>query len=110
MMGHHMRDQIVDAYRAVRRIDRDTYFYGEGWEFGEVAGNARGINANQLNMAGTGVGTFNDRQRDAVRGGSPFDGGDSIRRNQGFANGLYLRPNELSGAGDRKSTRLNSSH
>ena len=55
LMGHHMREQIVDAYRAVRRIDRDTYFYGEGWEFGEDAGNARGINANQLNMAGTGI-------------------------------------------------------
>ncbi|WP_313475106.1 pullulanase-type alpha-1,6-glucosidase [Stutzerimonas kunmingensis] len=106
LMGHHMREQIVDAYRAVRRIDRDTYFYGEGWEFGEVAGNARGINANQLNMAGTGVGTFNDRQRDAVRGGSPFDGGDSIRRNQGFANGLYLRPNELSGAGAQEKAQL----
>ncbi|MDH0425590.1 pullulanase-type alpha-1,6-glucosidase [Stutzerimonas stutzeri] len=106
LMGHHMREQIVDAYRAVRRIDRETYFYGEGWEFGEVAGNARGINANQLNMAGTGVGTFNDRQRDAVRGGSPFDGGDSIRRNQGFANGLYLRPNELSGAGAQEKAQL----
>lgn len=106
LMGHHMREQIVDAYRAVRRIDRDTYFYGEGWEFGEVAGNARGINANQLNMAGTGVGTFNDRQRDAVRGGSPFDSGESIRRNQGFANGLYLRPNELSGAGAQEKAQL----
>ena len=106
LMGHHMREQIVDAYRAVRRIDRDTYFYGEGWEFGEVASNARGINANQLNMAGTGIGTFNDRQRDAVRGGSPFDSGESIRRNQGFANGLYLRPNELSGAGAQEKAQL----
>lgn len=106
LMGHHMREQIVDAYRAVRRIDRDTYFYGEGWEFGEVAGNARGINANQLNMAGTGIGTFNDRQRDAVRGGSPFDSGESIRRNQGFANGLYLRPNELSSAGSQEKAQL----
>lgn len=99
LMGHHMRQNLVDAYRAVRRIDRHTYFYGEGWEFGEVAGNARGINATQLNMAGTGIGTFNDRQRDAVRGGSPFDGGESIRRNQGFANGLYVLPNELARAG-----------
>ena len=26
LMGHHMREQIVDAYRAVRRIDSETYF------------------------------------------------------------------------------------
>ena len=51
------------------------YVYGEGWNFGEVANNARGVNATQFNMAGTGIGTFNDRLRDAVRGGSPFDGG-----------------------------------
>ena len=35
-----------------------------------------------------------------------FDGGDSIRRNQGFANGLYLRPNELSGAGAQEKAQL----
>lgn len=106
LMGHHLRKNLVDAYRAVRKIDRDTYFYGEGWDFGEVAGNARGINATQLNMAGTGIGTFNDRQRDAVRGGSPFDSGESIRRNQGFANGLYVLPNELTGAGAQEKAQL----
>ena len=41
------------------------YLYGEGWNFGEVANNARGVNATQLNMAGTGIGTFSDRLRDA---------------------------------------------
>lgn len=106
LMGHHMRENVLKAYRAVRRIDRDTYFYGEGWDFGEVAGNARGINATQLNMAGTGIGTFNDRQRDAVRGGSPFDSGENIRRNQGFANGLFVRPNELAGTGTQEKTQL----
>jgi len=40
-----------------------------GWNFGEVADNARGENATQLNLAGTGIGTFSDRLRDAVRGG-----------------------------------------
>ena len=38
----------------------------------QVAFNQRGRNATQLNMAGTGIGTFNDRLRDAVMGGSPF--------------------------------------
>ena len=41
-------------------------------------------------MAGTGIGTFNDRLRDAVRGGGPFDGNPRI---QGFASGLYTDPN-----------------
>ena len=60
--------------------------------FGEVADNARFDQANQINMAGTEIGTFSDRLRDAVRGGSPFDGGvDSegnhpLRFNQGFGN------------------------
>ena len=95
LMGHHMRSNLTRAHKAVRQIDPQTYLYGEGWNFGEVADGARGVNAIQANMAGTGIGTFNDRQRDAVRGGSPFDGGDSLRRFQGFANGLYLLPNEL---------------
>jgi pullulanase len=50
--------------------------------------NARGVNATQRNMAGTGIGTFNDRLRDAVRGGSPFGG----QQEQGFITGLYDRP------------------
>ena len=66
------------------------YVYGEGWDFGEVADNTRGINASQANMAGTGIGTFNDRIRDAVRGGSPFSG----QQEQGFATGLYTDPND----------------
>ena len=68
------------------------YLYGEGWNFGEVAGNARGINATQLNVGGLGIGTFSDRLRDAVRGPGPFNGGDSLQE-QGFANGLFYDPN-----------------
>src|SRR5690606_2662869 len=57
----------------------------------EVEKGARGINATQFNLAGTGIGTFNDRLRDAVRGGSPF--GD--RDHQGLGNGVYTDPNGL---------------
>ncbi len=67
------------------------YIYGEGWNFGEVENNARGMNATQFNLAGTGIGTFNDRLRDAVRGGSPFGG----RQHQGFITDLYLNPNGI---------------
>jgi hypothetical protein len=30
--------------------------YGEGWDFGEVAKNGRGVNASQFNLCGTGIG------------------------------------------------------
>ena len=64
------------------------YLYGEGWDFGEVADNARGMNATQLNIGGTGIGIFNDRLRDAVRGGGPFDD----PRVQGFITGCSSTP------------------
>jgi len=64
------------------------YLYGEGWTTGETANNALGPNASQANMHGTGIGTFNDRIRDGVRGGGPF----SDQRIQGFATGLYTDP------------------
>jgi pullulanase-type alpha-1,6-glucosidase len=65
------------------------YLYGEGWNFGEVANNARFVQATQANMAGTGIGSFNDRVRDGVRGGGPFSG----LQEQGFATGLFYDPN-----------------
>jgi hypothetical protein len=61
-----------------------------------VGGDARGINATQFNMAGTGIGTFSDRLRDAARGGSPFGG----QTEQGFLNGLYIYPNETEQGSD----------
>jgi pullulanase-type alpha-1,6-glucosidase len=66
------------------------YVYGEGWNFGEVANNARGRNATQLNIGGTGIGVFNDRLRDAARGGGPF----GPLPEQGFLTGLWLAPND----------------
>ncbi|MCJ2376324.1 pullulanase-type alpha-1,6-glucosidase [Vibrio sp. ZSDZ34] len=100
LMGHQPKDLMVQALEDIRGIDPNTLFYGEGWDFGEVANNARFEQSTQINMAGTGIGTFSDRLRDAVRGGSPFDGGQDssgnhpLRFNQGFANAAY--PNEES--------------
>jgi pullulanase len=65
------------------------YIYGEGWELGETAHNALGTNASQLNLHGTGIGSFNDRIRDGLRGGDIS--GDP--RVQGFATGLFTDPN-----------------
>jgi len=69
---------------------RQIYLYGEGWNFGTVANDALFVQATQANMAGTGVGTFNDRIRDAVRGGA-FN--DTDPRTQGYASGLFTDPN-----------------
>ncbi|MGK5677676.1 pullulanase-type alpha-1,6-glucosidase [Actinoplanes sp. URMC 104] len=97
LMGHHPKANILAVRAALDRLTvaRDGVdgkainLYGEGWDFGEVAGGARFVQATQANMAGTGIATFNDRLRDAVRGGGPFD----APRVQGFATGLLSAPN-----------------
>jgi pullulanase len=97
LMGHHMKRNILAVRAALDALTLEAdgvdgsavYVYGEGWNFGEVANNARGVNATQLNMAGTGIGTFNDRLRDGGRGGGPFSG----LQEQGFLTGLYVDPN-----------------
>ncbi|TNI20926.1 type II secretion protein [Aeromonas dhakensis] len=97
LMGHHPKDQMVQALAAVKQVNPEMYFYGEGWNFGEVQDDKRFVQATQKHLAGTGIGTFSDRLRDAVRGGSPFDGGDTIRKTQGFGNGALVDANEMDG-------------
>jgi pullulanase len=103
LMGLHLKADMLAAQAALAALTPGAdgvdgskiYLYGEGWDMGELAKNGRGVNANQVNTAGTGIGTFNDRLRDAARGGSPFDSGTAFRKNQGFSSGLFLDPNEL---------------
>lgn len=95
LMGHQPKSAMLNARAKVREIDSDTYFYGEGWNFGEVANNAQFVQAIQSEMAGTEIGTFTDRLRDAVRGGSSFASKQDIRAGQGIGNGLITIPNEL---------------
>jgi pullulanase len=59
------------------------------------------VQASQLSLNGSGIGTFSDRARDFVRGGSPFDGGDGLISNQGYINGLFYDPNTLGGSKSR---------
>lgn len=106
IMGHHPKAQMVDALAKVKAVDSEMYFYGEGWNFGEVADDARFEQARQANLGGTGIGSFSDRLRDAVRGGSPFDGGDGIRTSQGFGNGAYVLPNEKNGVTEDSARHL----
>ncbi|MEU6995559.1 pullulanase-type alpha-1,6-glucosidase [Streptomyces sp. NPDC046465] len=98
LMGHHPKANILAVRRALDALTvkkdgvdgKSIVLYGEGWNFGEVADDARFVQATQKNMAGTGVATFSDRSRDALRGGGPFDGDPGV---QGFATGLYTDPN-----------------
>ncbi|MBI4762272.1 MAG: pullulanase-type alpha-1,6-glucosidase [Chloroflexota bacterium] len=113
LMGHHMLEDMLAVRAALDALTLEKdgvdgkaiYIYGEGWNFGEVANNARGKNATQLNIAGSGIGVFNDRLRDAVRGGNPFD---DVRL-QGFATGLVLTNNtsEKRSAEDQQITLNN---
>ena len=64
------------------------YLYGEGFLNSETA--AIGVNATQQNLYGYGIGTFNDRIRDGIRGGSTFD--INTEQVQGFATGLFTDP------------------
>lgn len=100
IMGHIPKAAMQRAKAAVDAAvgpQRQVYFYGEAWNFGEVADDRLFVQARIDNMAGTGIGSFNDRIRDAVRGGGPFDGGEWMVKNQGFANGLCTDVNEWNG-------------
>ncbi len=111
LMGHHMKRNLLAVRAALDALtlERDgvdgraVYLYGEGWNFGEVADGARGEQAIRENLRGTGIGTFNDRLRDAVRGGGAFHG----LREQGFATGLFTAPNGASyGSPEEQRGRL----
>ncbi len=80
------------------------YLYGEGWTTGETANGALGPDAQQANLYGFGVGTFNDRIRDGVRGGNPF----ADLRTQGFATGLATKPSDYTTASTSEGDQLTS--
>jgi pullulanase/glycogen debranching enzyme len=48
-----------------------------------------------LSLNGSGIATFSDRGRDAVRGGRAGDSGEAMIRNQGYINGLAYDRNAL---------------
>ncbi|WP_030249655.1 pullulanase-type alpha-1,6-glucosidase [Streptomyces sp. NRRL S-455] len=113
LMGHHPKANILAVREALDALTpekdgvdgKKIILYGEGWNFGEVADDARFVQATQKNMAGTGIATFSDRARDAVRGGGPFDEDPGV---QGFASGLYTEPNssENNGTSAEQKARL----
>ncbi|GGJ64733.1 pullulanase-type alpha-1,6-glucosidase [Streptomyces brasiliensis] len=115
LMGHHPKANILAVRKALDALTlekdgvdgKQIILYGEGWNFGEVADNARFVQATQQNMAGTGIATFSDRARDAVRGGGPFDSDPGV---QGFASGLYTDPNSSTANGTKAEQKARLLH
>ncbi|WP_437184577.1 pullulanase-type alpha-1,6-glucosidase [Streptomyces xanthophaeus] len=113
LMGHHPKANILAVRTALDALTpakdgvdgKKIVLYGEGWNFGEIADDARFVQATQKNMAGTGIATFSDRARDAVRGGGPFDEDPRV---QGFASGLFTAPNAspANGTAEQQKARL----
>jgi pullulanase len=102
LMSFHSRptmEQLEAEVEAAAR--REIFLLGEGWNFGEVADGARFVQASQLSLNGSGIATFSDRARDFIRGGGPFDGGQSLVQNQGFTNGLFYDDNGSGGGKTR---------
>ena len=93
LMGHQPRATMEALQREVdAAAGRPMQLIGEGWNFGEIADGKRFVQASQLSLNGSGIGTFSDRARDALRGGGPADGGEALFE-QGWLNGLFYAPN-----------------
>jgi pullulanase len=94
LMGHQPRAAMEALGKRVNAaMKRPIQLIGEGWNFGEVADGARFVQASQLSLGGSGIGTFSDRARDAVRGGSASDSGEQLVKRQGYINGMAYDPN-----------------
>ena len=96
LMGHQPREAMQRLQARVNaEAGRPVQLLGEGWNFGEVANGARFVQASQLSLNGSGIGSFSDRGRDAARGGSAGEGGEASVQHQGWLNGLVYAPNAL---------------
>ena len=97
LMGHSsaanmlaVREALDGLVPATDGVDgSQVYLYGEGWNFGEVADDARFVQATQGQVHDARIATFTDRLRDAVRGGRPTDDDPTVT---GFASGLAEHP------------------
>jgi pullulanase len=88
LMAHQPRAVMEKLQRELEAATgRHVNLIGEGWNFGEVADGRRFVQASQLSLPGSGIGTFSDRARDAVRGGSAGDEGAALTERKGWVNG-----------------------
>lgn len=87
--GYMPKATLVNAYNAVKAVDPDNYFYAEAWSpVGGTVTNRVDQVASQVPLAGTGIGTFNDRIRNPLRQLSLVNGGDLDAVRAGLAGNL----------------------
>ncbi len=99
LMGHQPRAAMERLQTRLKtELGREIQFIGEGWNFGEVENGKRFVQASQLSLNGSGIGTFTDRGRDAARGGGYGDNAEALVKYQGFLNGMHYDPNALAGS------------
>ena len=102
LMGHHSKSNMEKVRKTLESLTlekdgvdgKKIYLYGEGWCFGSLNDEQPNEAFHQLNTYGYGIGTFNDRIRDSVRGGNFMHNSKS---DQGFINGLYYDYNHEKG-------------
>ncbi len=95
LMGHQPREAMARLQQAVNdAAGRHIDLIGEGWNFGEIANGARFVQASQLSLNNSGIATFSDRARDALRGGGCCDSGEALMA-QGLLSGLHYAPNAM---------------
>lgn len=88
LMAHQPRAVMESLQQQLlSKTGRQIQLLGEGWNFGEVADGARFVQASQRSLNGSGIATFNDRLRDAVRGGGSGQSGPALTENKGYING-----------------------
>lgn len=86
LMNLHSVQTMARLRNELRRKDPSLLLYGEAWSFGSLLERAPGEAFTQARSYGNEIGVFNDRIRDAVRGGTT----DSTEKSdQGFATGLF---------------------
>ena len=90
LMNLHTVSNMLSLKQTLPAIEPTLYLYGEGWDFGSA--NDKDLKYARMGaMAGTGIGVFNDRLRDAAHGGYSTDS-LQIRR-QVFINDLSYQWN-----------------
>jgi pullulanase len=110
IMSFHFTYNMQNIQNALRALTLEhdgvdgskIYLYGEGFNFGDTQNSQIGPNADQVNLYGFGIGTFNDRIRDGIRGGSPF----ADERTQGFATGLLTDSSDFTNQNGNQSAQL----
>ena len=88
LMGHQPRSVMETLQKKVdAAVGKPVQLIGEGWNFGEIENNKRFVQASQLSLNGSGIGTFSDRGRDALRGGGYGDSAETMVSRTGWLHG-----------------------